>query len=121
VADFVQLPGTLNFRVVSGDEVNAAVNLTRDISGYTFTTAIYSTNVTGGGGGDGSLVSIGQTITVPALGIVAATAGTMIVGLTETQTATLVPGQTYRWYLRGVAPGDVTRTILSGDVVTVAP
>lgn len=121
MADFVQLPGTLNFRVVNADEVNAAVNLNRDITGYTLTTVIYSTTVTGSGGGDGSVTTIGQTITSPTLGIVSQTAGTMIVGLSETQTAMLTPGQTYRWYLRAVAPGQVTRTILSGDVITVAP
>lgn len=121
MADFVQLPGVLNFRVVNSDEVNAAVNLNRDVTGYQFTTAIYVTNVQGTGGGDGFLRSIGATVTRPTIGIVSQTAGTMIVGLSETQTAMLVPGVTYRWFLRAVAPGDVTRTILSGDVITVAP
>lgn len=121
MADFVQLPGTLNFRIVNADEVNAAVTLNRDVTGYQFSTVIYSTTVRGAGGGDGFVTSIGATVTAPTLGIVSQTAGTMIVGLSETQTAMLVPGQTYRWYLRAVAPGDVTRTILSGDIITVAP
>lgn len=121
MADFVQLPGALNFRIVAGDEVNAAVNLNRDISNYSFSTVVYLAGATGVGGGNGSVTSIGRTITRPTLGIVAATAGQMVVGLSETQTMMLVPGTPYRWYLRAVAPGDVTRTILSGDVVTVAP
>lgn len=120
--DVVQLPGNLGFRLVKGDELSVALNLNRDITNYSFTTYIYSTSVTGGGGGgDGTLVGIGTTITQPTLGIVAETAGKMIIGLSEQQTNLLTPNQTYRWFLRAVAPGDITRTLLSGDVVTVAP
>jgi hypothetical protein len=121
VADLKQLPGQLNLRFVNGDELNAPIALNRDITGYSFITYIYSTTVTGSIGGDGPLVSIGRTVTQPTLGIVSATAGTMIMGLSETQTSMLTPGNTYRWFIRAVAPGDVTRTIISGDVVTVAP
>lgn len=121
MADLVQLPGVLNIRCVNGDELNAAVDVNRDVTGYSFTTVIYSTTVRGAGGGDGSLVSIGSTITTPSLQVVSPTAGQMLIGLTETQTAMLVPGNTYRWYIRAVAPGAITRTIVSGDVVTVAP
>lgn len=121
MADFVQLPGTLNIRCVAGDELSAAVNLNRNVTGYQFATYIYSTSVTGAGGGDGTLVGIGPTVTQPTLGIVSQTAGTMIVGLSEAQTSLLTPGNPYRWFIRAVAPGEVTRTIISGDIVTVAP
>lgn len=121
MADFIQLPGTLNFRVVFGDEVNTAINLNRNISGYAFSTVIYRANVSGGGGGDGSVTTVGQTITQPTVGVVSASTGELSFGLTEAQTLLLTPGVPYRWYLRAVAPGDVTRTLISGDVVTVAP
>lgn len=122
MADVVQLPGVLNFRVVSGDEITVALNLNQDITGYTFTSQIYQANVVGyGGGGGSSLTSIGQTVTQPTLGIVSATAGTMLVGMSEYQTSLLTPGTTYRWYLRAVAPGEITRTLLAGEYTTVAP
>jgi len=121
LADFVQLPGDLSFRIVNGDEVNAAVNLNRDITGYQFTTYIYSSPTTGAGGGTGSFTAIGPTVTQPVLSIVSQTAGTIILALSEQQTALLSPGTPYRWFLRAVAPGEVTRTILSGTVTAVAP
>lgn len=120
-ATVVQLPGELNVRCVAGDELNFAVDLNRNITGYQFATFIYSAPVIGAGGGEGTVVGIGPTVTQPSLGIVAQTAGTMIVGLSETQTSLLTPGNTYRWFIRAVAPGEVTRTIISGDIVTVAP
>lgn len=122
MAEVVQLPGALSFRVVKGDEITVALNLGFDITGHTFSTQIYRAVVTGyGGGGGETLTSIGQTITQPTLGIVSQTAGTMLVGVSENQTNLLAPGTTYRWYLRAVAPGDITRTILAGDFTTVAP
>lgn len=121
MADFVQLPGTLNFRVTFGDEVNTAINLNRDVTGYSFSTVIYRANVQGAGGGDGAVTTIGQTITQPTVGVVSSATGELNFGLTEAQTLLLTPGVPYRWYLRAVAPGDVTRTLISGDVVTVAP
>jgi hypothetical protein len=45
----------------------------------------------------------------------------MTVALSETQTNLLSPSSTYRWYLRWVAPGQITRTIISGSVTAVAP
>ena len=117
----MQLPGVLNFRIVNGDEVNAVVNLNRDITGYQFTTYIYRATSIGTGGGASAITAIGPTVTQPVLSVVAPTAGTMLVALSEQQTSLLTPGTGYRWFLRAVAPGEVTRTILSGDVTAVAP
>jgi hypothetical protein len=55
------------------------------------------------------------------VGIVSRTLGKLSLGFTETQTAALSPVGTYRWYFRWVAPGDVTQTILAGDVTVVSP
>ena len=121
MANFDQLPGALDLRFVPSDEVNVALNLQRDVTGYTFTSFIYQTNITTTGGGSGSISSFGQTVTSPTIGITDATAGSMILGLSETQTELLAPGGSYRWFLRWVAPGEITRTIISGSVTAVAP
>ena len=121
MATFSQLPGELSIQLVPGDELNIALNLQRSVAGYTFTSFIYQSNITGSGGGVSSFSSIGQTVTSPTIGITNATSGSMILGLSETQTALLSPGEDYRWYLRWVAPGEITRTIISGSVTAVAP
>lgn len=106
---------------MSGDECNIALNLQRSVAGYTFTSFIYRTDITGTGGGLGSISSIGQTVVAPTIGISDASTGAMVLGLSETQTAQLSPGTNYRWFLRWVAPGEITRTIVSGSVTAVAP
>lgn len=106
---------------MSGDECNVAVNLQRNVTGYTFTSFIYQTTTIGTGGGAGGINSIGQTVVAPTIGITDATTGSMVIGLSEAQTSLLSPTQPYRWYLRWVAPGEITRTILSGSVTAVAP
>lgn len=116
-----QLPGALDIRLVPSDELNLAVNLQRDVTGYTFTSFIYQTQLSGTGGGFGSIASIGQTVTAPTVGITNASTGAMVIGLSEAQTALLSPNQNYRWFLRWVAPGEITRTIVSGSVTAVAP
>lgn len=121
MATFDQLPGALDIRLIPSDEVNVALNLQRNVTGYTFTSFIYQTNITSTGGGLLGLSSIGQTVTAPTIGITNVTTGSMIIGLSETQTALLSPGQNYRWFLRWVAPGEITRTIVSGSVTAVAP
>jgi hypothetical protein len=91
------------------------------VVGYTFTSFIYQSDITGTGGGAGSINGIGRTVTAPTIGISDASTGSMILGLSESQTALLSPNQNYRWFLRWVAPGEVTRTIISGSVTAVAP
>lgn len=121
MAQFDQLPGTLDIRLVPQDECNIALNLQRSVAGYTFTSFIYQADIVGTGGGMGTISAYGPTITAPTIGITDQTAGTMIIGLSEAQTSQLSPGQSYRWFLRWVAPGEVTRTIISGSVTAVAP
>ena len=106
---------------MTGDECNVALNLQRSVAGYSFTSYIYQSDITGTGGGAGSINGIGQTVTAPTIGITDAAAGLMVLGLSEAQTSLLSPGTSYRWYLRWVAPGQITRTIISGSVTAVAP
>ena len=121
MADFVQLPGQLNIRATRGDELNIVVNLQRDVTSHTFESYVYNATAIAGQGGVGSLNGVGTTVTAPTIGITDAGTGSMVIGLSEAQTILLNPGESYRWYLRWVAPGELTRTILSGSVVMEAP
>lgn len=119
---FSQLPAQLDVAFVTGDEVNIALDFSNDLTGYTFQNAIYvSGNVASGGGGSGFVNTVGETVISFAISQVDLATGRLNIGLTETQTASLSPANTYRWYLRWVAPGLVTRTVLSGSVTVVAP
>jgi len=111
----------LDIRLIPSDEVNIALNLQRSVAGYTFTSFIYETDTTSTDGGLIGFGSIGRTITSPTIGITNATTGEMVLGLSEDQTGLLSTGTSYRWYLRWVAPGVITRTIISGSVTAVAP
>ena len=120
--EFVQLPGDLGLRFIRGDEVNVAISLQRDVTNYSFTSYIYnSTSITAGGGVLGGVNTTGATVVQPTLSVVNASTGSLVLGLSETQTAALSPTGSYRWYLRWVAPGDITRTIVSGSVTAVSP
>ena len=104
-----------------GDEVNVAVSLARDVTGYSWESYVYQSDTTTTGGGVGSLSGIGATVTQPTIGVSNASTGAMVIGLNETQTNLLSPGTTYRWYLRWISPTAITRTIISGSVTAVAP
>ena len=121
MSTFSQLPGQLDIQAVPSDEWNIAINLQRDITNYTFTSYIYKSATIGTGGGTGAINSIGTTVVAPTIGIVNAATWSMVIGISEAQSALLSPSESYRWYLRWVAPGDITRTIVSGSVTAVAP
>jgi hypothetical protein len=115
------LPGQLDIIAVRGDEWNIAISLQRDVSNFAWESYIYRSEVTTEGGGAGSLAGVGTTVTQPTIGIPNPSTGSMVIGLSENQTILLSPTQTYRWYLRWIAPGQITRTIISGSVTAVAP
>ena len=121
MAVFTLLPGQLDLIAVRGDEWNIAISLQRNVTNYSWESYIYQSDTTTEGGGVGALSGVGTTVTQPTIGIADATTGSMVIGLSETQTKLLSPTQTYRWYLRWVAPGAITRTIISGSVTAVAP
>ena len=105
-----------------GDEVNVALNLQRDVTNYSFSSYIYQTSTYGTASGMSSGIgTIGATVVAPTIGVVSASTGSLVLGLTEAQTTLISPTGSYRWYLRWVGPGVVTRTIVSGSVTGVAP
>ena len=119
---FVQLPGTLDITFVQGDEVAIAIDVDRDLTGYSIETAIYVTAVyASGGGGTGFVTGVGETATTFAISNNDLTAGQITLGLSEAQTSALSPAIAYRWFMRWVDTGQVTRTVLSGTVTVANP
>lgn len=119
---FSQLPGDLTITHVIADEVEFTLDLDVNVTGYTFSAAVYSVNsqVTQGGG-VGSTPGVGSVVFSPTITVADAAAGTLIWGASETQTGMLSAGVPYRHFIRWVAPGDITRTIVSGAYVPVSP
>lgn len=116
------LPGDLTVTHVIGDEVNFTIDLDVDVTNYTFSAGVYVLSTSGfAGGGGGAIPEIGSSAFTPTITVVNAAAGTLAWGASETQTASLSAGIKYRHYVRWVAPGGVTRTIVSGAYVPVVP
>jgi len=117
-----QLPGDLTVELTVGDELGFTLDLDVDVTGYTFTAGVYVVSTNGFfGGGGGTVDAVGATAMTPTITVVNAAAGTLAWGATEAQTATLSPAIRYRHFVRWVAPGGVTRTVVSGDFIPKAP
>lgn len=114
---FEQLPGTLDVEFVAGDEVTMAVDVDISIVGYSLEAPVYVVSTAATGlGGTGSAEVVGDTVTDWTITVTDAAAGTIALGLSETQTAALSTSTTYRWFLRWVDTTGYTRTVLSGTV-----
>lgn len=119
---FSQLPGDLTITHVIGDEVNFTIDLDVDVTGYTFSAGVYVVSTQGVmGAGGGTVPGIGSTAFTPTITVANAAAGTLTWGASETQTGALNAGIRYRHFVRWVAPGGITRTIVSGDYIPKAP
>lgn len=120
---FSQLPGELNVEAVVGDEITLPIDVSPvSLEGYTFESPVYVVQTVATGlGGTGSSETVGQIVANWTIEVVDAAAGQLVLGLPESVTSTLSPTTTYRWYLRWVAPGAVTRTALAGTFVMRNP
>ena len=123
---FSQLPGQLDLVFVAGDEVSVALTLGINLTGHTLTAVVYlsdSSVFAGGSIGSASAAysRVGSDVLTITPTVVTAGTGVITLGMGEEQTAALATGSRYRWYLKDVAPGAITRTILSGQVVVTAP
>jgi hypothetical protein len=122
MAVFTQLPGGLDITFVQGDEVAVALDFDRDLTGYTLTAPVYVTAVFASGAGGSSFVeTVGAIATNFVISNTNLAQGQILIGLSENQTNLLSPGIAYRWYMRWVDPGLVTRTVLSGTVTVANP
>lgn len=116
MADYAVLPSNLNLIFVRGDEFGILLDFSVDLTGYQFQTVVFEV----------ASVIDGQVVAGPAtvnftLTEVDLAAGQINLSLQENQTQAFDLTKTYRWYLRWVAPGVVTRTVLSGAIVVGDP
>jgi hypothetical protein len=119
---FSQLPGDLTITHVIGDEVSFTIDLDVNVTGYTFTAGVYVVSTQGfQGAGGGTSPGIGSTAFTPVITVANAANGTLTWGAGELQTVALSAGVRYRHFVRWIAPGGITRTIISGEYIPVAP
>lgn len=111
MATYSVLPTPLDIAFVRGDEFGMSLDFGVDLTGYTFSTSIYEvTAVTNGLAQAGNAVA-SFTIVNTSLAL-----GKLNLSLQENQTSALNITKAHRWYMRWVAPGVVTRTVISGSV-----
>lgn len=115
MATFEQLPAEVGVKIVKGDEFSMTLDFDHDLTGYTYDAKVYTTTVSANPGGTGSVIAAGATTASFTITPIALTAGQINLSLNETETGRLNPSVGYRWYVRYVTPGLVTRTVIAGE------
>lgn len=110
MATIQQIPATVDVQLVKGDEFSWPLVFSADLTDYTLTSGIYNAGLNTGT----SVVTPTFTATVDDTDPEDVTT-TVLVSVVETQTSSLTAGGNYRWWLRWVSPGGVTRTVVSGQ------
>lgn len=111
MAEYAILPFTLDLRFIRGDEFNMALDFEQSLVSYSLYTQIYEVASVSAG-----VPTKGPTLTTFTIDPVDLSLGKINLSLTETQTESFNLAKSYRWWLRWVSPGVVTRTILSGTI-----
>ena len=120
--NFDIVPAELNLTVVKGDEFGMTADFDIDLTGYANWTAIvFETAFAVSPDFPGGVHTQGNTGATFTVSITSAANGQLNLSLTETQTTGLKEQEAYRWFLRGEAPGTVTRTFISGTFRVRAP
>jgi len=104
------LPASLTLRCFSGDEFKITLDFDVNLTGYTIESDIYrlgTPTVV-----DGQSITPTTSIDQFTISVLSTESGTIRISLTEEQTAAL--NGSYRFLLRWVPPGGVTRTVLNG-------
>lgn len=114
MASLSLLPATLDLSVTQGDELGILLDFSIDLTNYSWTAIVYETTRTVSSQFPAGIDTAGDTAATFGVTEQDAAAGQINLTLQESVTAGLSETQTYRWYLRGVAPGTVTRTYVSG-------
>lgn len=112
MATIQQIPGELNLALVRGDEWSWSVRVVANLTGYTLSTGVYDASIATANPANVTA----PTFTTSIATVAGVTKTTVVCTLTEAQTALLEPNGNYRWFLRWVSPGSVTRTIVAGNV-----
>ena len=120
MASLSLLPATLDLSVTQGDEFGMLLDFSIDLTGYSWNAIVYETTRTVSSHFPGGIDTAGDTAATFVVTEQDAAAGQINLTLQETVTAGLSETSTYRWYLRGVAPGTVTRTYVSGTFAVKA-
>lgn len=120
-ATFSIVPETLDLTVCKGDEFGLSLDFDIDLTGYTFTAAVFEITRTVNSSYPGGFDSQGADVEAFAITYTDLPNGELSLALAETQTAAISETGTYRWYLRGVAPGTITRTYISGSFTVRTP
>lgn len=126
MATFSLLPETLDLTVCKGDEFGMSLEFAesgsaKDLTGYTFTAEIFSTTRTVTASFPSGFWAQGDTVETITVTYTDLANGELGISLTEAQTGGLDETATYRWFLRGVAPGTITRTYISGSFAVQTP
>jgi hypothetical protein len=116
MAVYEVLPDTLDVTFVRGDELNILLDFDQNLTGYTFETKIIKVLEVSGGNVTSSINIVDFTQTNVSLSL-----GQINLSLDESVTGALELGGNYRWYMRWVAPGIKTRTVLSGAISVRSP
>lgn len=116
MATYSVLPQTLDLAFVRGDEFGILIDASINLTGYSFSSSIYKVTSVANGVVTGTQEVLQFTITEVDLA-----AGQINLSLQESQTLSLITTDKLRWYLRWVAPGVITRTVISGAVTVGDP
>jgi len=116
MAVYEVLPDTLDVTFVRGDELNILLDFDQNLTGYAFETKIIKVLEVSGGNVTSSINIVDFTQTNVSLSL-----GQINLSLDESVTGALELGGNYRWYMRWVAPGIKTRTVLSGAISVRSP
>lgn len=118
---FNQLPATLDISLIKGDEFACDLDFSIDVTNYVWTAIIFSTTRIVNSNYPGGINSQGDTEETFNVNVTDAANGQLTISLQETQTEALSEAETYRWLLRAVSPGNVTRTYISGSFTVRSP
>lgn len=121
MATYSTIPAELNVTLVKGDEWGVSLDFDIDLTGYTFNAIVFATTRTVSTAFPGGIDTEGATAATIAVTFTDLANGQLGLSLTEAQTESLDEASTYRWYLRGVAPGTITRTYISGSFTVRSP
>ncbi len=114
-------PAELNLVGIKGDEFSVSLNFSISLTNYTWTAFVFESTRTVNNAYPSGIDIQGTTAESFNVNVTDAADGEMTLTLQETQTDALDPIKTYRWLLRGVAPGAITRTYVSGSFTVRTP
>lgn len=119
---FEVIPSDMAIIVTKSDQLSLAVDFSIDLTNYSsWSAVVFKTQRTVSSDFPAGINTQGETVQTFTVSVTNASTGILNLELTETQTNALSPGTLYRWYLRGIAPGDVQRTFISGTFTVRAP